>query len=226
MSRGTLAQRVAEELTQQIVDERWQVGQLIGSEAELLKRFNVSRSVLREAIRVLEHHQIARMRRGPGGGLSIRDPNSAAAVRAMALNLDFLGARPADVFETRALLELRAVELAAKHIDETGIVRLRAVVAAERRPDHTCSLAPHEIHHVLAEVSGNPAFKLFIDMLARLTVVSRPAGLSRRTQSEIHRAHQLIADAVVAGDAALARHVLRAHLTAVGSMPLRSKPAA
>lgn len=156
-ARGTgrkLAQGVAEELTQQIIDERWPVDRVMGSEGELLERFNVSRAVLREAIRVLEHHEVATMRRGPGGGLAVGNPNSAAAAHATALHLDFLGAGPHDVFEARSSMELRCVELAAQRASEADIVRLRAVVAAERQPGHICGLASHEIHQVLAEISG------------------------------------------------------------------------
>lgn len=45
------------------------MGQSLGPEAELLDRYQVSRAVFREAVRILEHQQIARTRRGPGGGL-------------------------------------------------------------------------------------------------------------------------------------------------------------
>jgi DNA-binding FadR family transcriptional regulator len=217
-----LALGVAEELTQQIIDERWPVGRVMGSENELLERFNVSRAVLREAIRVLEHHEVATMRRGPGGGLAVKYPNSAAAVHATALNLDFLGAGPRDVFEARSSMELRCVELAAQRAGEADIVRLRAVVEAEQEPGHICSLASHEIHHVLAEVSGNAAFILFIDVLTQLTTASRTSSRHKPRPSQVHEAHQLIADAVIAGDAALARHRMRVHLTEVGSVSPRA----
>ena len=217
-----LAQEVGEELAQQVLDEGWPVGKVMGSESQLLERFSVSRAVLREAIRVLEHHEIVSMRRGPGGGLAVEHPTSAAAVRATALNLDFLGAGAADIFETRVALELRCVELAAARIEEAGSARLRAVTESEQQPEHVCSLSSHEIHQVLAEMSGNPAFVLFIDMLTQLTAASRTSSRHKPRPSEIHGAHQLIADAVIAGDAALARHRMQAHLSAIGSVSPRT----
>jgi DNA-binding FadR family transcriptional regulator len=219
---GKRAQGIAEELTRQIVDERYPVGRVIGSESDLLERFNVSRAVLREAIRVLEHHGIAVMRRGPGGGLAVSEPKTTAAVRATALNLDFLNAGLRDVFEARSTLELRCVELAAEHIDEAGIARLRAAVAAEQQSGHVCTVASHEIHQILADLSGNPAFTLFIDVLIQLTAASRTSSRHQPPASEVHQAHQLIADAVIAGDAAVARHRMQAHLIAVASLPAHS----
>ena len=54
--------------------EDLQPGDLVGTEPELIEREGVSRALLREAVRLLEHHHIARMRRGPGGGLFVMAP--------------------------------------------------------------------------------------------------------------------------------------------------------
>ena len=63
-----LATVVARSIENQVVALGWPVGEVLGSEAELLERFGVSRAVLREAVRIVEHTGAARMRRGPGGG--------------------------------------------------------------------------------------------------------------------------------------------------------------
>ena len=68
---GKGAETVARNITQAIVVEGLQPGDLVGTEPELIEREGVSRALLREAVRLLEHHQIARMRRGPGGGLFV-----------------------------------------------------------------------------------------------------------------------------------------------------------
>ena len=59
-----------------------------------MERYDVSRAVLREAVRVLEHHQVARMRRGPGGGLFVAEPGVEAVTEAVALQIDRLGIGP------------------------------------------------------------------------------------------------------------------------------------
>ena len=51
----------------------------------------MSRSVLREAVRLVEHHQVARMRRGPNGGLLICEPDAGPATRAVVIYLEYLG---------------------------------------------------------------------------------------------------------------------------------------
>ena len=62
-------------------------GDFVGSEASLMRERAVSRAVLREAIRILEYHQIALMRRGPGGGLFVAAPDPAALTDIVAIYL-------------------------------------------------------------------------------------------------------------------------------------------
>ena len=66
------AEQVARSIFRDIVARNLpEPGTLLGSEAELTAKYEVSRAVFREAVRILEHHQIATMRRGPGGGLFV-----------------------------------------------------------------------------------------------------------------------------------------------------------
>ena len=67
----------------------WQVGSVFGTETALLERYRVSRAVFREAVRLLEYHSIAHMRRGPGGGLVIAKPQAQASIDTIALYLQY-----------------------------------------------------------------------------------------------------------------------------------------
>src|SRR5690242_21106455 len=83
------AEIVADQIEQTIVGQRWEPGELFGSEVELIARYGVSRAVFREAVRLLEHHGLAEMRRGLHGGLFIRQPDPQPVAKAMAVYLDF-----------------------------------------------------------------------------------------------------------------------------------------
>ncbi|WP_051736787.1 FadR/GntR family transcriptional regulator [Pseudonocardia halophobica] len=211
-----LAAQVAELLENEIMDAGWPVGFVMGSEADLIARLRVSRAVFREAVRVLEHHDVAYMRRGPGGGLVVKAPDSAAAARACALNLGYHEATWEQVFEARSALELRCVEIATQQIDEEGIAKLRVALAAEEEAQYAGEVGTSGLHLILAEISGNPAFMLFIDVLTKL---SRGGGSPDRAPAaalEVKKAHAKIADAVIAGDVSLARHRMQVHLKAMG----------
>ena len=124
-----LAEQTSEKIEMRIIEMDWPVGKVLGSEADLLAEYDVSRAALREAIRLLEHHNVAYMRRGPGGGLVVAEPDPDAMAHAAAVYLRYRKVTPPDLFETRTALELAAVRSAAEHIDEAGIVQLRDALA-------------------------------------------------------------------------------------------------
>src|ERR1700751_3349302 len=82
------AAKVADRIIEDVMAMGWPVGEVLGSETELLERYNVSRAVFREAVRLIEHQQVARTRRGPGGGLVVTEPTVDAGIDAVVLYLD------------------------------------------------------------------------------------------------------------------------------------------
>jgi len=228
MSGGSLAASVARQLADEIVVRGWPVGEVLGSERELTERMGVGRGVLREAVRIVEHHGIARMRRGPGGGLVVCAPQLDAVAEAISLFLRYEGATRAQLFELRVTIELAAIAQAAARIDERAAARVRACVAAERRRGYGDTLAsarPHALHVLIAELSGNPAMRLFARVLADLTSERGDVTVDRRRAAAYGAAHHGIAEALVAGDGALAQLRMRRHLEAVAPVFADGDPA-
>jgi DNA-binding FadR family transcriptional regulator len=215
------ASQIARRIEADIIRRGWPIGQSLGSEQALQRRYRVSRSVLREAVRLVEHHQVARMRRGPNGGLLVCEPDAAPATHAIIIYLEYVGTTIGDLLDARLLLEPLAASLAAERIDEAGIDRLRAVLGAEQHRTRD-PLVPHdEFHAALAEQSKNSVLQLFIDILMRLTV--RYAEDSRLDSARDaldaidrrHREHAGIVAAVTAGDAARAMTLSEHHAESV-----------
>ncbi|MCX4094422.1 FadR/GntR family transcriptional regulator [Nocardia sp. alder85J] len=216
---GRRAAQVARRIEETVIGRGWPVGELLGSESDLRAHYRVGRPVLREAIRLVEHHQVARMRRGPNGGLFVCAPDAEPAIRAMVIYLEYVGTSVGDLLEVRALLEPIAARLAADRITEEEIATLRAAMHEE----HAQLLGPEcfavdPVHTLIGRLSGNPVLHLFIDVLARLT--TRYARASRKhsaveldaTKREAHAAHRAIAEAVIDGDGARAQVALTTHL--------------
>src|SRR2546430_2629334 len=87
LTSGRLARLVEDD----IVKRGWPVGEVLGSEQQLLARHGVGRGVLREAVRVLETHGVAKRRQGPGGGLVVVAPEPDVILDAARLFLDYRG---------------------------------------------------------------------------------------------------------------------------------------
>lgn len=209
------AEVVARQIEADVFDLGWPVGQVIAPEVELLDRYGVSRAVFREAVRLLEHNRLAKMRRGPGGGLVVHAPPASVAAEAIATYLGFADVSVDKLIEARQSVERATVTLAAERISEEGIARLRDLVgedAQDRAEDHP-------LHICIAELSGNAALVIFVAALSRAS--GRWAGPHRgpgdidvETTAAIRHAHRAIAEAIIAGDGARAARRMNAHLAA------------
>lgn len=208
-----LAATVAGRILADVMAQDWPVGEVLGSEAELLDRYGVSRAVFREAVRLVEHQQIARMRRGPGGGLVVTEPTVDAIIDAAVLYFHRVDARLDDVFEARLALEQIVTELAPHRLEEDDLLRLRELVEAESAGGVTDHRA---LHSMLASMTRNPALELFVDILTRVSLLyfHNAKSLTEATITESARAHARIVDAVTAGDDSLARRRMSKHLEA------------
>ena len=132
-ANGKRAEAVTRRITQQIVDDGLQPGQLVGTEPELIEREGVSRAVFREAVRLLEHHQIARMRRGPGGGLFVFEPSATAVSDVAAIYLARHGMRLSDLAEVRTGVEVAIAGLAAARMDDDGVMAIKEALDREAK---------------------------------------------------------------------------------------------
>ena len=126
-----LGEVLAERIEDEIIERGWPVGQVLGSEADLIGKYDVSRAVFREAMRIVDHHGVAEMRRGPGGGLVVAAPDLEAVIRTVALHLEFLRIEPGQINEARMALELEVVRAAAERLTPDGAERIKQHLAHE-----------------------------------------------------------------------------------------------
>ena len=212
-SNAKRAAKVADLIIEDVMALGWPVGEVLGSETELLERYQVSRAVFREAVRLLEHQQVARTRRGPGGGLVITEPTVGAVIDAVVLYLHRVDARLDEIFEARIILEDLACQLAAERTDENDLAELRRYLdepRVERDGD------PRELHALVAVISRNVGLELFVDVFNRVAQLYSPdwQNLGGAVAKETTHAHRMISEALMAGDSGLARNRMRKHLQA------------
>lgn len=214
-----LADRVAARIEAHVMASGWPVGTNLGSESDLIAQHGVSRAVLREGIRIVESHNVARMRRGPKGGLIVTEPNIESVLASAALYLDFASVRQQDLFAVRMALEFTCLRQVSENLDETKIARLREAIAEDRRVTETEGVGAHnsDLHVLFAELSGNPALRLFVDVLVRLTQQRAKQNIPNdaETAGVVQHTHSRIVEALLDGDLAVAQHRLAKHLDAM-----------
>lgn len=199
----------------------WPIGEVLGSESDLIERFAASRSVLREAVRLLESRGVARMRPGPGGGLQVTAPEPAPVRDAARLYLDYAGVQANDLYHVWIALEVIAVAALAETIDEEGVVQLRKLLEdeatqLESNPRGAIDLwvdGGQNLHQEISRQVGNPALELFLGVVVELaaeyhTELPDPAAAARW----LHDRHSEIVSAIVSGDSDLAQLRLRRYM--------------
>ncbi len=222
---GKLAEVLATAIREDIATSGRQIGEVFGTEVALLKRYQVSRSVFREAVRLLEYHAVARMRRGPGGGLVVAEPQAQASIDTIALYLQYRKPRGEDLRLVRDAIEIDNV---ARVVKRREAPEVRAFLdthrlTVEEADDDPGNAGMQEFlfHTGLAQLAGSAVLELFLRILVELfrghwASTERPIA-SHDDLADVQRAHLRIIEAIDAGDDSLARHRTRRHLDAAAS---------
>ncbi|WP_250961779.1 GntR family transcriptional regulator [Pseudomonas sp. CG7] len=193
-------------IIQRIAKLGWPVGMPLGSEAELMKTYKVSRAVLRQAIRLLAHDSIARVQRGAGGGLIVARPDFQATTRAIKVYLEYAKIGPGEIYATRKTLELATLDNVIECLDLAGEQRLREQIAIEVTLDgHAGTDELLRFHFLLGELNGDIALRLFTGVVLQLadehsTFHSRSFQDRNAIVERVKQLHASIAEALIARD--------------------------
>jgi DNA-binding FadR family transcriptional regulator len=213
------ANAVAARIRREIVRQGWPVGQSLGFESDLLRKYGVGRAQFREAIRILEHHSVVRMQRGAAGGMVVAAPDGQAVVRTASLYLTYQGMNSGHLRDLREELEAATLRMAIDRLDAAGEERLTAMLALEQTwPDEDFPAVSHDLHAVIAGLAGNQTLALLQSILMQLTAERLYSGNRARASESAaatRHAHQAIVTAMIARDTALALRRMRKHLAAL-----------
>jgi len=103
--RGIAAARLLE---RDIRLNGWLVGRVFADRPELAKRYGLGRRTLVEAVRLLEDRGIARMRRGPGGGLIVLEVCRSRSLKLLNEHFVAAGTTVAHIREARLVIRIIA----------------------------------------------------------------------------------------------------------------------
>lgn len=203
-------------------------GDRLPTEAELARRFDVSRGVAREGLRSLEERGLVTVKHGSGATVrpatdwDMLNPEVIAAVLASERGPKLLG----DYLECRRLLEIEAAGLAAERATRPQLVALsdalERMAAAAAQPVggpsaedrfHDADIA---FHRAVIQATGNHALGRMTEPVHRaLAAARRPLA---RPDLRLERSlpeHRRILAAIADGDPDAARAAMRAHLLTV-----------
>ncbi len=203
------------QLKEAILVGAFKSGDKLPSERELTMQFQVSRGVIREAIRALELSGFVVMRQGPAGGAFVTDLSFSQVGNAF---LDLFLANKvsmAEVAQVRSHVEPKVAQLASLNITPTYQKLLEKAeeeefITPKSYAERIVRLT--EVHHVLSQVCGNHFFEAIVRSMLKLTaevvLAVEPDHESLHNPGE----HHAIIDAVIKGDGEAASREMRQHL--------------
>jgi DNA-binding FadR family transcriptional regulator len=221
-----VADIVAETLRRKIVTGEYEIGELLPPETALMAAFDVARTTIRDALRVLETEGLVEVRRGGGGGGRVRAPSTSLVADYAAALLQFQSATLADVNDARTMIEAPAAGLLAREKPAEAAATLRTMLTQEDEAEDDAALVRAEglFHSTVVELTGNRvlmllsgvANRLIADQVAR--VASKRRGSKDQDFSDAHKAHIRLVELIAKGEADKAENLWRRHLDASKAM--------
>jgi GntR family transcriptional repressor for pyruvate dehydrogenase complex len=212
----SLADRVAEVLTDEITSGRLSPGDRLPTEIQLVEQLGVSRTVVREAVSRLRNAGLVEPRQGAGVFV--------LAPRVRPLDLSDEAQRTKEsvlqIVEVRRAMEGEAAALAATRARREDIRRMRTAlkaIDADVRAGGDGVDADLAFHQIIGDSTGNPVLAEtlgYIGSLMRSGMRVTRANEARRADftEQVRREHQVVLEAIEAGDPEAARAAARRHM--------------
>ena len=214
--------QVSDQLRDKILRGELLPGARLPNETDLSSLFGVSRSTVREALRVLSSQNLVTTTRGVDGGTFVARPEPEQVADYLEASLGLLSTSEdvnvTQLLEFRRILEVPAAELAAERASEDDLEVLRDSLRAEAdgRSGSAAFEGHRAFHQTVLDACGNPL----------LEMVTRPIFRTLRTRflrdqapptfwDEVRDDHARIVDRIEQGDIGGAGQAMRDHLDAI-----------
>jgi len=214
------SQVLAAELRRQILGMALPTGAPLPTERDLVTQTGLSRSSVREALRILEAENLVQTRPGRFGGTATNRPNDDSLGRSISLFVHGRGISLASLLQTREAIEPSLAALAAQNRSEAEMALLNE---ATHRVEDAFDDAPLFLrenvnwHIAIASASHNELLRAFLTASSNL--IYKATAIDNFSTEDVRRqviqAHRRILEAIAMKDADAARRRMARHLAAV-----------
>ncbi|MGP4023201.1 FadR/GntR family transcriptional regulator [Actinomadura sp. 3N407] len=212
-------QQVADQLRELILDGSLAPGDRLPPEGEIGGNFGVSRSTVREALRVLASQGLVKTVRGTTGGTFVShiEPDQISDFLEAGIGLmSGSAALPlAAILEAREMLEVPATALAAERREQKHLDALHAAMEREKRSrGRSMKFQEHRhFHGIIMEATGNGLLTMMTQPVFHV-LRSRFLNADEPTEfwAQVDDQHGKIITLLEAGDGEAASAAMRDHL--------------
>lgn len=207
---------LANELRERILSGEYPEGTPLPPERELVVQTRLSRTTVREALRILEVQGLIRIKAGRAGGAFVTKPGGESVASSLDLLIRGRQLRLASVHETREAIEPSCARLAALHRTAGDVRRLEEAndaIAASTELDDFLS-ANVDWHVAVATASHNEILTGIMLALSRAiyTTTNNERFVNDEVRSIAVRAHRSVTRAIKERDAEAAVRRMERHV--------------
>lgn len=213
LQRPNLVQEAVERLREQIIAGVFGIDGAIPPEGQLGQALGVSRTVIREAMRILAAQGLVEVSQGRQS--RVKPANAQTVIDTFNTYLQREDHSLLNLVEVRRPLEAAIAELAAKRATPADIEQLeesiRRQIAASKKADQIEE--DLRFHDLLAVATNNPVFLVLLRAVAGLMRRSRQETLVKTGVERSVLGHRTMLDAIKAHDADAARQAMLEHIS-------------
>jgi len=165
------SEKIALDIQGRIFKDALKRGDRLPTELDLAGEFQVSRTVIREAMRILESLGLVTIKKGSQGGIFVNDGYHMPLSKSLKGQIDSGRISVDNIIKVRLLLEPFVAAEAALNADKKDIKELEELLieSAEHLDDPVFMQANRGKFHIrLARASGNPVLEMFMSSLIEL----------------------------------------------------------
>ncbi len=202
---------VALEIVRDIVAQDLKPGDRLPLESEMLVQYRVSRSSLREALRLLEVQGLIAIRPGPGAGTVVGRVLPGNLSRTVTLHLHMLGASYDQLLQAWIETEPVLARLAAANPDREHV---REALSPFLDDSHPYAVREGlRFHDIVAELANNEVLALVLRSVGFIVTEQVMTSTERgELEQQIVHDHRELAEAIIAGDVEGAATLMREHI--------------
>jgi len=213
----SIVQKIIAEIKNELMRGALKAGDKLPSEVELARRFTVSRTAVREAIKMLVALGVVQIKRG--NGTYITTDVSSPIIDSLIFDLLLSRGAPRELFELRESLEIGILKIVLENATEEDICKMEKAVerleedSLKRETDGEI-LANHdlEFHHAFADATHN---SLITKIAWTVWELFRPS-IKESTEYDPNHAvqdHRMILDTIKKKDLEKLRDAMEAQLS-------------
>ena len=218
LDRSRLYEQVANKIETTIVARHYKPQDRLPSERDLAEAFAVSRTVIREAMKLLEARGLIEIL--TGNGVFVSQPDTSVVTRSLAMYLHLQGTVQDSEFkvhELRRILEVEIAGLAAERATEAELDQLRQIIERMSAADHPreqVAMLDLEYHITLAQATHNEMISMVYEPVIEYLRQQLLLAWQRydRSPEVFNHQHQALYEAVRDHDPTRARAAMTAHL--------------